>query len=62
MSNLNYCDEQTKTYLQGVLRGVSVHNFAKDIITQGLTKDCVDAVHDCEIALKCLKKVMHNFI
>jgi hypothetical protein len=48
------------TKLFVVLNDPSVHNFTKQIIRDGLTKDPVDAVSDVETALEVLKEVMNE--
>ncbi len=50
----------SKSLLDRVMSGDSVHNFTKDIIREGLTKDPLDAVRDCELALRCLKEHMEE--
>ena len=44
--------------LDSVIGDDSVHYFTKKIIAEGLTKDPVDAVHDCELALRVLRERM----
>ena len=43
-----------------VLNDDGVHYFCKEIIKTGLTKDPVDAVYDCELALRVLKENMEQ--
>ena len=45
-----------------VLNSDSVHNFTKDIIKQGLTKDLVDAYYDCKLVLEILKEHMDSVL
>ena len=48
--------------LDEVLNSDSVHNFTKDIIKQGLSKDPVDAYYDCKLALDVLKEHMDSVL
>lgn len=43
-----------------VMASDGVHNFTKSIIKEGLTKDPLDAVRDCELALDVLKEKLHE--
>lgn len=40
----------------GVMNSDGVHYFTKHIITEGMTKDPLDAVRDCELALSVLRE------
>ena len=43
-----------------VMNSDEVHRFAKNIIKEGLTKDPLDAVRDCKLALDVLTERMHE--
>ena len=62
MNNLTYATEKTRQRVDQILEGYSVHQLTKDVIRQGLTKDCVDAVRDVELALKALRLVCDDLL
>jgi len=45
-----------------VMESPSVHFWTKEIIREGLNKDCVDAVYDVELALKVLRARMNGIL
>jgi len=45
-----------------ILESYSVHYFTKEIIKEGLQKDCVDAYYDVKLALDILKKRMDEVL
>lgn len=56
-NNLQYVSEKTRAFVEELLDSYSVHFFTQEIITKGLRKDPVDAVHDVQLALDALKMV-----
>jgi len=57
-SNLDYCSNEVKEYVNNILSSDSVHDFTKEIIRKGLKKDSLDAYTDVELAAQTLKFVM----
>ena len=45
-----------------VMESPSVHFWTKEIIREGLNKDCVDAVYAVELALKVLRARMEEIL
>lgn len=45
---------------QKILSDPSIHTFTKNIITEGLTKDPVDAYYDALLAVRVLKDEMEK--
>ncbi|MEO2054727.1 MAG: hypothetical protein ABGX83_05450 [Nitrospira sp.] len=51
-------DVSVESEIKRILQSPSVHTFCKNIILEGLEKDCVDAYHDAGLALVVLKDRM----
>jgi hypothetical protein len=62
MLNLTYCTQETKDKVNQVMESPSVAGFTKEIIKEGLNKDCLDAVDYVELALDMLKRVQNDII
>jgi hypothetical protein len=60
--NTNFCKKETRELIQEIFDDPCVSFFTKDIIKQGLQKDCVDAVKYVELALYALTKVMKDIL
>ena len=60
MNNLQYLTKKTKDSINDVLDSPATHTTTKDIVCIGLTKDCVDAWKDAQLAADILKKVMDD--
>lgn len=43
-----------------VMNSYDVRSFTKHVIREGLTKDPLDAVRDCELALRVLEERLHE--
>jgi len=56
-TNLDYLPANLRQDIEDLLADSSVHNFVKDIISLGLTKDSLDAYRDAQLAADILKKV-----
>ena len=59
-SNLYYCDVATRDAINRILRSDSIHQIVKDTIRAGLSADCLDAMHDSEIAATALRRVSQS--
>ena len=57
MSNLRYCSKELNTEVKDLMESPSIAGWTKQIINEGLGKDCLDAVRYVELALEVLKKV-----
>jgi hypothetical protein len=51
---------EKKMTTQKILSDPSIHTFTKNIITEGLTKDPVDAYYDALLAVRVLKDEMEK--
>jgi hypothetical protein len=59
-NNLDYCDERTKKDVNFILENPCTSDFAKRIIKEGLTKDCLDVIAYLDDATKALQIVLDN--
>lgn len=48
--------------IQKALESNGVRFYAKDFLMEGMTKDCVDAVHDAHLVYKLLKERMEKML
>jgi len=58
--NLIFVSKETREKVKAVLNNDSIHYFAKNIIADGLDRDCLDAYYDVKIALECLELVLND--
>lgn len=57
MENLKYTSKETQEYVEAIMASPSASGFTKQIIKEGLQKDCLDAVAYVRLALDALTKV-----
>ncbi len=62
MNNLNYCTDATKKAVNNMLESPVTADWVKDIVIQGLDKDCVDVVAYLDDALKLLQRVRDDIL
>lgn len=62
LGNLRYCSDKVRLEVNKVFDSPGVHHFVKEIIQEGLDKDCLDAVKDVKLALEMLEKVYNSCI
>lgn len=48
---------ETREYIEGIMNSNSAHFFLKDIIREGLKRDCVDVYHNLVLAVKVFDMV-----
>lgn len=62
VNNLAYVSAQARAQISDILDSPSVHQWTKDIIKEGLHKDCVGAAHDVALALTALRLVQAQIL
>jgi hypothetical protein len=62
MENLQYASKETQEHINAVMESPSVSFFTKQIIRDGLQKDCLDAVNYVQLAVDALKRVQDDII
>ena len=62
MENLQHLNQEAQNKIMRVLKDPGVRDFAKEIICQGLERDCVDAANDARLAYDTLTGVMNSIM
>ena len=62
VNNLAYASVTTAAFIKHILNNQTAHSFTQDVIRTGLHKDCVDAVHDVQLALDALKMIADDIL
>jgi len=55
-----YADKETRELIDNIMTSMSAHFFLKDIIFDGLNKDCVDTLHNLRTAVKVFEGVCNR--
>jgi len=62
MRNLNYVTSETRENVEKIMSDYAVSESVKDMIRDGLNRDCWDAAYDAALALNVLRKVMGDVL
>ena len=60
ISGFLYANEEAQKFISEVMDSNSAHFFLKDIIMEGLKKDCVDTLNNLRLAIKVFELVFRG--